>query len=140
MSDGAKTGQCLCGAVKYTAYGPKDELHACHCPTCQKWAGGVFVGLEVERLDVPESEALGVFKSSEWAERLYCTACGTNLAWRLQDGGMPIVTAASLDEPAKAELTLEYYIDTKPDGYALAGDHKRLTRQEVEALFGGDGG
>lgn len=142
MSDSnAALGGCLCGKVRYSVLGLKPDIHACHCPICQKWCGGPFVGLEAERVDVEDGDTVGVYVSSEWAERVFCTACGTNLVWRLHDGGMPVVTLASLDAvPEASELASELFIDTKPAAYAFAGEHKRLTRKDVEELYGGAGG
>ena len=34
-----RTGQCLCGAVTFTA-DVGDGVLACHCTQCQRWTGG----------------------------------------------------------------------------------------------------
>ena len=34
-----KTGQCLCGAVTFSA-DVAAEIQACHCTQCQRWTGG----------------------------------------------------------------------------------------------------
>ncbi len=36
---GARTGQCLCGAVKFTAEDVETEFGVCHCIMCQKLHG-----------------------------------------------------------------------------------------------------
>lgn len=141
MSETTLSGQCLCGACRFTLYGAKEGLHACHCPICQKWTGGPFVGVEGERVEFADGAPIGRYRSSDWAERVFCKECGTHLIWQLQEGGMPVATAGVLESPPQnATLQTEYFIDTKPDGYAMAGEHTRLTRKEVEALFGGSGG
>lgn len=135
---GNGSGSCLCGAARFNVTGLTNDVHACHCPFCQKWCAGPFVGIEVKTLDFEDENAITVYRSSEWAERIFCKTCGTNLAWRLQDDSMPMISLTALSTaPANAKLSLEYFVDAKPAAYALAGDHKRLTREETEKLFGG---
>ena len=42
------------------------------------------------------------------------------------------------DDPAGIPLVREIFIDRKPEAYAFAGDHPRLTEAEVMALYGID--
>jgi len=39
------------------------------------------------------------------------------------------------DDPSPFVLDEEMFVDDKPDGYALAGDHPRLTKAEVMAKY-----
>jgi len=39
MTDHAKTGRCLCGAVRYRAHGPLRPVVACHCSQCRRASG-----------------------------------------------------------------------------------------------------
>jgi len=43
----------------------------------------------------------------------------------------------TLDDPSGFDINVEYFIDRKPDAYALAGDREKLTAAEVFAKFGG---
>ena len=40
-----------------------------------------------------------------------------------------------LDDPSGISLSEEIFIDRKPDAYALAGNHKRMTEAETLAMF-----
>jgi len=68
----------------------------------------------------------------------FCSACGSNLFWRLKAGGMVMVSVQAFDDPSAFAFDSEIYIDAKPANYAFAGDHTRMTGAEVEALYAGD--
>nr|WP_252865540.1 GFA family protein [Brevundimonas diminuta] len=66
-------------------------MHACHCERCRRTSGGV--SLSVDCGDTVEVEGpLATYDSSDWAERQFCSACGSNLFWRLKAGGMVMVS------------------------------------------------
>lgn len=135
-----RNGGCLCGAVKFTAT-PKphdDGLHvdACHCTMCRRQVGGPLMAVACDHIDVANSEALGVYQSSDWAERCFCNRCGSNLFWRLRDDSFHSVNAGALDDLSGATLTAEIYIDQKPAFYDFSQPTQKLTAAEVRALFG----
>ena len=41
----------------------------------------------------------------------------------------------TFDDVDDFELTSEIFIDRKPDGYAIAGDHSRLTEADTIARY-----
>jgi hypothetical protein len=131
-----QSGGCLCGAVRFTATPLKTAMHACHCAVCRRWAGGPFMGVHcADDMDIQNTAELGVYVSSEWAERAFCRRCGSSLVWRLQNGGHVVVSAQAFDDPAAFVLAEEIFIDQKPPNYALAGDAPRLTGEEVFERF-----
>lgn len=138
-------GGCICGAVRFEATPQAREAHACHCETCRRWTGSAFVGVAVLPDDIrfEGAENIAVYTSSEWAERGFCKRCGTTLFYHLTaDGFGPKAYGIGLglfDEPDGFPLTGEIYIDCKPDGYAFAGDHERVTKADFEARFNGGG-
>ncbi len=79
-------------------------------------------------------------RSSDWATRSFCGSCGSPLWYRLDSGvdgtGDYEVALGLFDDPNGFTLEQEIFIDCKPDSYALAGDHKRMTRAEAFAAFG----
>lgn len=139
-----KSGQCLCGAVRFTA-SPRahdDGLHvdACHCGMCRRAIGGPLMGVMLDGPpDVADPSTLRTYASSPWAERVFCGVCGSNLFYRFQDGSMQMVNAGALDDLSDAVFPLEIFIDDKPSFYAFAGDRKRITGAEVmAAVVGGE--
>ena len=78
------------------------------------------------------------YVSSEWAERAFCSVCGSNLWYRVTMTG-PFAGAAhvawgALDDISGMALTSEVFIDDKPEGYDLAGDRPRMTGEELFAM------
>ena len=86
-------------------------------------------------LKVEDAGALGVFTSSDWGERCFCSKCGSTLFWRMRDGSSAHVCAQAFDDPSVFTFAEEIFIDDKPDNYAFANDTRKLTGAEVMALF-----
>jgi hypothetical protein len=94
-------------------------------------------------MTVEGNEHVGTYVSSTWATRSFCTTCGATLWYRYdpkQDGGGSFeVPIGLLDDGSGLELKREIFIDAKPDSFAFAGDHARLTGAEITANFSGGG-
>ena len=137
----AHTGSCLCKSVTYSIRESISETGACHCDMCRRWTGGVFLGIKVahDGMEVQGEDSLGIYTSSPWAERAFCTNCGTSLWYRVTAPG-PFegdyhVGMGGLDAPGGIALTGEIYVDRKPDGYSFAEDTHKMTKAEMEAMF-----
>jgi hypothetical protein len=103
---------------------------------CRRWSGGApFFGVTVSHVTFYGSEQLARYTSSEWAERGFCMTCGTSLFYFLKPSQTYTLGVGTFDEPSQFELNREIFIDHKPEGYALAGDHLRLTEAEVFAAY-----
>ncbi len=132
-------GRCLCGAVRFSVEVSKKEIAGCHCGMCRRWGGGPAFGVEADGPPAFEDEAtLGVYRSSDWGERLFCKTCGTSILWRSVDGRFHSVPAALIGDPADMAFTTEIFVDDKPAYYAFAGERTRMTGTEVMAAFGGE--
>lgn len=137
----SKSGGCMCGDVRFEIASDPKETGACHCGMCRKFSGGVYLGVEVAPADmkITKEDGLAIYTSSAWAERAFCKTCGSSLFYRVTAQG-PMkgtchVGLGSFDDPAGVALTGEIFIDRKPDGYAFAGDTKKMTEAEVMAMF-----
>jgi hypothetical protein len=71
-----RTGTCLCGAVTFTA-DIKPKISACHCGMCRKWTGGVFLTVQARDVRFTGEDAIATYTSSDWAERGFCSRCGS---------------------------------------------------------------
>jgi hypothetical protein len=133
-----RTGKCLCGAVTFTA-DIEPKIDACHCSMCRHWTGGVMLTTIAKDLRFAGEDAITIYKSSEWAERAFCSRCGSSLFYRItapgKYEGMTALAAGTLDDPSGLPLHTELCIDRKPDGYAFAGERKQLTEAQVFAMF-----
>ncbi len=138
-----RTGQCLCGAVTYTAKGLRDELSACHCGMCRRWAGGAFLAISTEGVAWQGEDNIQTIQSSDWAERGFCKKCGSGLFYRVtapgKFHGVTSLAFGTLDDQSGLSLTKEWFIDRKPEAYTFAGEHHTVTEAEVLAMFGGEG-
>jgi len=134
------SGRCLCGAVTFTARGVDGDIHSCHCGMCRRWTGGPAFAASVEGIAFAGDEHIARYDSSEWAERGFCKRCGTNLFYRLKDADHYVVWMGTFDDPTLFRLAGEIFVDDKPAGYDLAGDHPRLTGEQfLASLQGGNG-
>lgn len=114
-----------------------DHLDACHCTDCRRWGGGPFIGPAMAELTFTAKDTLKWYQSSDWAERGFCSNCGSSLFYRLLETPEKIgVSGGAFAElPNNLPITMEFFIDSKPDYYAFEGERKRLTGEEVFAMF-----
>tara|TARA_R110002020_G_scaffold22372_9_gene75335 strand:+ start:2082 stop:2462 length:381 start_codon:yes stop_codon:yes gene_type:complete len=118
---------------------PRDRLVACHCDMCRRWTGGVFTSFQAEEGYVVTGP-VRIFESSDVAERAFCSECGSSLWYRMharpgEAREAPSFAAGLFENAAGARLQVEFFSDLCPDGYAFAGDHKRMTEADCMAAF-----
>ncbi len=130
------TGKCLCGAVTFTAEEVEKHVHACHCSMCRSWTGGPMQAARCDGVSFDGAEHIKTFQSSEWAERGFCSVCGSSLFYRMPETGMTMMALGAFDEQDQFDLAGEIFVDEKPAGYNFAGDHERLTAAEFMASIG----
>jgi hypothetical protein len=130
------SGGCLCGAVRFAA-APRDrDLGACHCSMCRRWTAGPFLALECGgSVKVEDTTHLGVYRSSDWAERCFCKQCGTPLFYRLVGRDFYAVSAEAFDDRTGFAFTSQIFVDEKPAYYDFANKTKNMTGPEVFAAF-----
>ena len=107
------SGHCLCGAVAFIMDADLSKTEACHCTTCRTQNGGsAFFWVTCEAIRFSKDTGLRWFKSSDWAERGFCSICGTTVAWRLSDGtGQPDVSIGMLDDASGVSLQHHIFVD-----------------------------
>jgi hypothetical protein len=128
------SGRCLCGKVELSASEVETAHHTCHCGMCRRWSGGSgFFGAVAEKVTFTGDAHLARYKSSDWAERGFCTSCGTNLFYYLIPANRYVISVGVFDDPSPFRLVREIFIDHKPPGYAFAGEHPRWTEEETFA-------
>ena len=88
------------------------------------------------RVKVEDPAQLGVYRSSEWAERCFCKQCGTPLFYRLVGKDFYAVSVEAFDDRGDFALTSQIFVDEKPPYYDFANKTKNMTGAEVFAAFG----
>jgi hypothetical protein len=127
-------GQCLCGAVRFTAIPKRNEMGVCHCGMCRRWAGGVFTAVSCgTSVEIEDDNQLGVYRSSDWGERCFCKNCGSTLFWRMRDESNTAVSAQAFSDPGRFLFTSQIFIDEKPANYDFANETEKLTSVELFA-------
>jgi hypothetical protein len=131
------TGKCLCGGVTFKADKVDAEYGACHCKMCRQWSSGPYFATHVYGISFDGEDLISRYSSSQWAERGFCSACGTNLFYRVKDGGDYIMSVGTFDDHVSDNFKLieEIFVDQKSGGYEFAGDHPRKTEAEARAEF-----
>lgn len=100
-------GGCLCGAIRYRASSAPIRGVICHCATCRRHSGApalAFVHFRAEDFAWLH-RAPARYRSSAFAERGFCPACGSTLSMHedvLADRVQ--IAAGSLDEPQRARI------------------------------------
>jgi len=80
---GTTTGHCMCRAVRYAFEGAPRWVMHCHCTSCRKATSSpvaTYAGIKTERFRWTQGTPAR-FASSEGVERLFCSRCGTPLAY-----------------------------------------------------------
>lgn len=139
MSNNRRQGGCLCGKVRFEVTVNDPHYAVCHCSICRKWSGGPLMCVHAPGDDVSWIEKSGLkwYRSSDWAERGFCSDCGSSLFYRLaqQPEAMLIVSIDSLDDADGISIGQHIFIDAKPDRYDFADNAPRLTEAEFMAAM-----
>ena len=128
-------GRCMCGAVTINATANNLNVSACHCGMCRRWSAGPFMEVNCQNVMFDGDEHIGRIRSSEWAERGFCTKCGSNLFYHLIDSSDYQVSAGLFDDQSMFRMSLQVFIDDKPDFYEFANKTQTMTSEEVFAAF-----
>uniref|UniRef100_UPI0038B28EA5 GFA family protein n=1 Tax=Erythrobacter rubeus TaxID=2760803 RepID=UPI0038B28EA5 len=109
------------------------EVDICHCEMCQRWGGSMYAGIEADGATVKGEELVSVYKSSDWAERAFCSKCGSNLWFRFLPTGNRTFLAGMFDLPKGLGIKHQIFVDEKPDWYDLVQDSPMKTGAEIIA-------
>ena len=98
------TGQCLCGAVKYSISGEFESFFLCHCSRCRKDSGSAHSAnlfSSTARITwVSGADKIKTFQlSGSRHVKSFCMDCGSALPVSDAGAGLLVVPAGSLDSP-----------------------------------------
>jgi hypothetical protein len=130
-------GSCLCGAVKFTAKQMGKNVCACHCDMCRKWGGAPFMEVECGSDVLFEGEeSITVFDSSSWAERGFCSRCGSHLFYRLKQNNQHMIPVGLFTDDKSFVFNRQVFIDEKPTFYSFTNKTEEVTGAEIFAKYG----
>lgn len=134
VGTGERHAQCLCGSVKLIAQQAATHVGACHCASCRRWSGGPLMTIQCgSSVQIDGLEHVGIYNSSAWAERGFCTQCGSNLFYRLKETGEHYVMAGLFADNNHLIFSDQVFIDEKPAFYEFANQTTQMTGPELFA-------
>lgn len=114
-----RTGQCLCGSVRYTIGAEPVAARICWCRDCQHIASNGTVNILVpsESIEVTGvlTEYLSIAASGNQMRRRFCPACGSHLF--ANSSGRPqltVVRAGTLDDTSGIRPTANIWCASAP--------------------------
>jgi hypothetical protein len=129
-----RTGQCLCGSVRYTIGAEPVAARICWCRDCQHIASNGTVNILVpsDSIEVtgPLTEYLSVAESGNQMRRRFCPACGSHLF--ANSSGRPqltVVRAGTLDDTSGIRPTANIWCASAPGWACMDEELERVGRQ-----------
>ena len=116
-------GNCLCGAVEFSAHLPSKWCAHCHCSMCRKHHGAgyvTWVGFDQNQVTFLRGEdQLGWYMSSPGAQRGFCRKCGSSMFFRSErwSGELHIVLGCindAIDRQPEANVFFDNHVDWMP--------------------------
>jgi hypothetical protein len=94
-------GRCLCGNVTYVVSGEARDLSYCHCRSCRRATGALFVAwgtVDASGFRLTSGK-LKIVRSSAEVERGFCGDCGSSLTYQHAQRNREIdFTLATVDD------------------------------------------
>ena len=116
-----KTGSCLCGAVTFELHGHLRPVVACHCTQCRKTSGHYSAATELDRsrLRITCDDGLRWYRSSDRAQRGFCSTCGSSLFWQADGAESVSVEVGAIDGATGLQMDKHIYESDKGDYYGI---------------------
>lgn len=133
------TGGCLCGDIRYRITEPPKDTVICHCRMCQRSSGSAFtIGSVFATQAVAFSKgAPSYFKSSPFAERGFCSRCGSSIVFRpIQPAVTPewegwiMIECGTMDNPATFPPAWEIGVESQLPWLDMRLGHRRVRCQD----------
>ena len=129
-------GRCLCGEIEIHAFSVALNVGACHCGTCRKWTGGPFFSIDCgTEVNISGGKTVSIYDSSQWAERGFCSKCGTHLFYKLKQNGQYFIPAGLFAEVSNLNFDHQVFIEEKPEYYSFSNETKNMTGEELFAQY-----
>jgi len=118
------SGSCICGSVRYEAYGEFRDIVACHCVECRKASGHFTAATSVkpENLKLLNKTGLAWYRTSPSAERAFCRECGCTLFWKPDSGDRISLFVGAIDGRVDLPFTSHIYLSEKGSYYEITDE------------------
>jgi len=122
-----RSGQCLCGAVRFRCEGEPVIVAHCHCRDCQRLSGaGHTTGAMFATADVVVDGQPSAYRltaeSGNTVTRSFCGACGSPL-WGANTAmpGFMTISAGLFDEPGTLAPQVAIFARSRPHWDTMDG-------------------
>jgi len=124
----ARTGGCLCGAVRYEVRGPLRPIVMCHCTQCRRMTGHVLASTAARHADLRllAEGGLGWYASSAGARRGFCSRCGSTLFWQGAGRDYLSIAAGTLDDSSGLQVACHIFTADKGGYYEITDPAPQL--------------
>jgi hypothetical protein len=124
----ARTGACLCGAVRYEVRGALRPIIMCHCTQCRRMTGHVMAATAARLADfrLLSESGLGWYASSAEARRGFCSHCGSTLFWQGAGRDYLSIAAGTLDDASGLQIACHIFTADKGDYYEITDSAPQL--------------
>lgn len=122
-------GGCFCGRVRYRFETAPMAVSHCHCDMCRRLTGAPFITWMTITPDTFSftNEQPAHFRSSDEAQRIFCSHCGTSLGYINDKHPEELdISAATLDDPSMVTPDDHLWIGSKLEWIEMADDLPRL--------------
>jgi hypothetical protein len=120
------TGQCLCGAVRYSVADQFRYALNCHCSCCRRATGSAFkpfAGIERDKLHLTAGEDhILRFGDAESAHDVRCGDCGALLYSVVREGAYVHVTLGTLVDAPGVGPTAHIFVGSKAPWFTITDD------------------
>ena len=129
-----RTGQCLCGAVRFKLAADPLVTRICWCRDCQHLAanGTVNMLVQADSLSIAGdlAEHTRTADSGNAVTRQFCPTCGTHLFAKVSARPQfRVVRAGNLDDPSSIKPTLNIWSSRAPAWACLDPTLERVDQQ-----------
>jgi len=116
MNEISFSGRCFCGDLVFEVAGPARYSCFCHCESCRRAAGGVYVAWATfaKNSFVVMDGNMIWHRSAPQVTRGHCSRCGTSLTYERADRAGEIdVTLTSFDDPSEFSPKAHIWVEDK---------------------------
>ena len=138
-----REGRCLCGSVRFRAFGEPLRAHACHCTFCQRRTGSAFAEVAYYRdqdIELAGGELTEYSHRSDasgrWLRMSFCPTCGTCITISLERRpGERGIHIGTLDDPRSLKIRRHIWTTSEQGNALIPNDADRRPQGLGEADF-----
>ena len=123
------SGQCLCGAIKYSVDKLEPNMGNCHCKMCRKFHGAAYATYAQAKREnfhwLSGEESIQNYVGENNTLRKFCSVCCSSLIFEddINENGELIHFAAStLDTESEVKPNVHIYVESKANWLSIQDD------------------